>query len=508
MANEASLPLPNDALTAAPQRRRQSVQYAVPVGASLAITALLYSARKYEISLLDVGLAFLPIFSACMLYRAWTENNKSTEKWSAAPMLLTLALAYAQTFGAGIFWSSRLVSNVDRGPYELTPTACTIALILAVVSFASLYYGTQLRVADALTVNVLPYLKEDRFTWNYLRFIMVLGIATAHMVDVALSAEGLRQVLLWFINYVPLTAFCLLFRRYLNGEGSTTDKVLLALFAANKVFAGIASGWLGSAVGFLLVVITVYISTRKRLPVAALVIVLAYVVFMQPGKMRFREQYWYGEHTGSAVERATFWVQSSAEVWGDVLSNKEGGAKVADLFSATTDRTSLIAFTAQMVEYVPTVIPYQNGSTYAFLLVSWVPRAFWPNKPSASDVNHLYQTTFRLTREENLGNVSLSPGIAGEAYWNFGWAGVVLVSLLLGIFLRFLEVQCARHNSGAFMNALIVVTTPLFLSVESHMSTYIGGLPVLFIVVLAAFAPVLTIRARQTGGAMTESAVA
>lgn len=494
MANEAHLSTPREVLLSAPTRRRQSLGYVWPIGVSVAIVGGMYASRKYEVSLLDVILSFVLILTTCVLYRRWQENNKRSETWTAAPLLLTLALAFSQTFALGIYWSSRVITDIDRGYRPLEPWACTTAILMSVVALGAIYWGTQLRLADACCVKFIPHLKNQQLTWNYCRVWLAIGVITAHNIALIGSMEGLRQVAFNVMLYVPLAAFCILFRRCLEGVGTTTDKVLLIIFAANQVFAGISSGWLGSALTFMMVSVAVYIGSRNRLPIAALLVMVVYTIFMQPGKERFRNEYWYGGRTGSAIERVAFWVQASTEAWGDVLFNKNESTKVTDLLSTTTDRASLIAFTAQIVEEVPIVIPYQNGKTYGFLLVSWVPRALWPGKPSASEVNHLYQTTFRLTREENLDNVSLAPGIIGEAYWNFGWAGVVIIGMLLGLLIRYMEMQFARRSSGVLLNAIIVGMLPLLLGVEAHMGTYIGGLLLQMIVILAAFAPVSTLR--------------
>jgi len=78
---------------------------------------------------------------------------------------------------------------------------------------------------------------------------------------------------------------------------------------------------------------------------------------------------------------------------------------------------------------------------------------------------------------------------------------VVMMSLLLGVFLRFLEVHFARHSSGIFMNSVIVIMIPQFLGVMAHMGTYIGGLPLQVAVLIAAFLPVLVFRHQHSGTA-------
>jgi hypothetical protein len=77
-------------------------------------------------------------------------------------------------------------------------------------------------------------------------------------------------------------------------------------------------------------------------------------------------------------------------------------------------------------------VPYQGGWTIGYIFLSYVPRIVWADKPDM---------TTGLWVTANFGS---GPGIAshtapswmGELYFNFGWAGIVIGMIIMGIFMR------------------------------------------------------------------------
>jgi hypothetical protein len=77
------------------------------------------------------------------------------------------------------------------------------------------------------------------------------------------------------------------------------------------------------------------------------------------------------------------------------------------------------------------------GRSYVNAATFWVPRALWPGKPAGVDVYNMWINF----NDNKIGDTPPNEGSWGipvdgeaEAYWNFGWAGVVLVFVLLGAF--------------------------------------------------------------------------
>jgi hypothetical protein len=83
---------------------------------------------------------------------------------------------------------------------------------------------------------------------------------------------------------------------------------------------------------------------------------------------------------------------------------------------------------ATLVSAGPSVFPFRHGGTYLDSILFVVPRKIWPTKPRSF--------SFAVGRHMLGVDSDLPPGSIGEAYINFGLAGVVAVMYLFGLFLR------------------------------------------------------------------------
>lgn len=108
--------------------------------------------------------------------------------------------------------------------------------------------------------------------------------------------------------------------------------------------------------------------------------------------------------------------------------------------------------TAFVIKNFPRPYPYYLGETYAAVPVGLIPRAWWPDKPvGLGALLGLMQTTgsssFDYDAWLDVNQFSLAPGFVGEAYANFGAIGVLVLSGLLGIASRIIDVR-SFHLGG------------------------------------------------------------
>ena len=73
----------------------------------------------------------------------------------------------------------------------------------------------------------------------------------------------------------------------------------------------------------------------------------------------------------------------------------------------------------------------QPGNTMATLPAIFVPRALWPDKPNMTSIGR----EFNYIADGNDDSAS-SPGWFAEAYWDFGWIGLPILMLPLGVILE------------------------------------------------------------------------
>src|SRR5207248_1322648 len=162
-----------------------------------------------------------------------------------------------------------------------------------------------------------------------------------------------------------------------------------------------SSGWLGAALPLGLAYFLTNLQIRRRIPLMGVVGLLVYVFFLSPGKDAYRATNWQQGQSGaligggSIVDRTQAWVTAAGDQWQLAIQDPAGNGPLP-LLQTTLGRVSLLRATANVVDRTPSLVPYQNGATYSFLVYGWIPRFIWPDKPSANDANQYYQVAYGL----------------------------------------------------------------------------------------------------------------
>lgn len=112
---------------------------------------------------------------------------------------------------------------------------------------------------------------------------------------------------------------------------------------------------------------------------------------------------------------------------------------------------------------VPSQLDYQYGYVYYVQIVNPVPRFLWPNKPTL-DTGLLMASLYGDVNEDGEAYLTVSPGLIGEMYLNFGWLGVVGLSAFGGWLVRGWD-RIAEVNRESLPTMIY----------------FVGGLAVLFI---------------------------
>lgn len=416
------------------------------------VTAFLCLWTSYEVTLESAVIAFALLCIPAASYLHW----QSTQAPLAIPLFAGVGGMYWLYFCFAYFLGGRKLMGV-WGMIRLDERYLSLALAMAGLGVAAMACGYA--VAMPLVLRRIPVLREGLRTGRYLRGVLLCGaiLASAESSTYWLGAGG-RQIMTLLKSFVPLIAFACLLREYLAGRASRADRNVLLLYGGISVVSTVASGWLGPLFGLFIVATSVYLMVHRRLPLPALTLAAAAFLFFQAGKDAFRSNYWYrGEAASGKLERVVFWMNESSEQWRNALTAPDS-EPMQRIIAGSLGRVSLLEQTANVLQLTPSPVPFQNGATYAYMLVSLVPRS--------------------LT----------------ESYVNFGWTGVAGVMFLLGLFLRLFERVFLSFSSGPFLVAVGLALTPSLLVVEAQAAQYIGGLIQYIVIAIAAFLPVLELR--------------
>lgn len=132
-----------------------------------------------------------------------------------------------------------------------------------------------------------------------------------------------------------------------------------------------------------------------------------------------------------------------------------------------------ISKTGHIIKYVDSKESYKYGSSYIWIIQSFVPRSVWPSKPPNIDT----EVGFKIYDANSYGTGAVPPGLIAESYWNFGYIGVVIVSLLCGIFLKKLtNYYNSKLNDIDTLIIYVICIMPIGLSLfgSSVSSTIVG----------------------------------
>jgi hypothetical protein len=452
-------------------------------------TGILWYTSPNDVTVIEALAGFTLLMMPWTTYWKW-RKQKDTE----VPLFSMIAGIYWLYYAFPLFWGDRYsVSTLSAGAF-VTEEAVTSAIIMVLVGVVAFWLGMKLGVGKRFVPKRIPDIPTNPMRWDWLRVLLLVGTLSS-LSETALYALGynLSQFMLTVLTLIPIVAYSILFRNYLKGQAKGSDRFLLIAFVSLRIVIGMASGWMG-ALGFLMITTAViYIYERKRFPVVLFIFMVVYILFFQVGKFAMRQKYWYDNEQAGKIERIATWVDESMKRWGEAISDPTGEV-MRNLIYVSLSRTSLLTQTASIIELTPSTVPYQYGQTYSYMVVAFIPRFIWPDKPSANDANQFYQVAYGLTAEEDLENGSFAAGTLAEGYINFGWLGVVGLMFLLGIFFDWFQWTFLTEASGYLLRGIGVTLLPYFLTVESQLAAYLGATLQRVILILLLMIPIIRFR--------------
>lgn len=214
---------------------------------------------------------------------------------------------------------------------------------------------------------------------------------------------------------------------------SRNENYLLLTLTVLCLTWSISSGFLLYATLQASVALVGYSISRKKVPILAMLFSVSILAFLHIGKAEMRAQYWEQGRNYSTQEKSIwdvyeFWVAAS---WDRLTDPDVSERKVPSIF----DRGSLLQYLSRVVEETPDVRPHINGRTYIESFSGFVPRFIWPDKPSANAANDYLSIYYEFLTEEGSQTTSVATGAISEAWANWGWVGIGLIGMTMGLIL-------------------------------------------------------------------------
>ncbi|MEZ4218750.1 MAG: hypothetical protein R3E88_19925 [Myxococcota bacterium] len=379
------------------------------------------------------------------------------------------------------FWSDHEGFQRDR-LINIAPADIVNGQLAALVALCSVLAGFALPLGK-VAAAVLP---SPRYDWGYANtlLIAVLMIAFGWLIFL-LGQFGLlpRDLGTGFLGTLSSSYYLgngMLVIAALRHRSRAAVLLLLVMLPPSMGFA-FFTGSKKLVLAPLATIALAHIVTTRRVRISWFLGGLVAITFLYPIAQFYRDVVQVGNQLG-AVEvlrnpgRAIGLLSAfvSSVDWGEYL--------LAGL-NATSSRMSALGILSVIVRDTPDAVPFQGGWTVGLVFISYIPRIVWPDKPI---------TTIGQWVTDNYGagpivTSQTGPSQVGELFFNFGWPGIILGMLVIGMLFRLMSEMVFRPNAPTV--ALITAVTALWtilLSLQGALTGLINGFVFALIPIVAA----------------------
>jgi hypothetical protein len=261
-------------------------------------------------------------------------------------------------------------------------------------------------------------------------------------------------------------------RRWGQGELAYYDRIFFAFQLFVQVVFAWVSLFLVAGLALLMLAAIAYVSGSKRIPVFVMAVLLPIVAILFNGKGTMRVKYWQGHAPQPTMaEIPAFFVEWFED--GLTVGSQEASS---DKPVGVLDRTSLIQMMCLVVSISPDQKPFLMGDTYSDIPGQLVPRIFWKNKPLGHVSTYKLSVYYGLQTQEETVGTTIGFGLLPEAYANFGFAGMALLGLGLGLFFNKTSHWCSESPIFSYPGLFTVVLMAWTFQTELPLSAWISSL--------------------------------
>ena len=405
----------------------------------------------------------LVICGAVPIFR-WILN---VENYSRFPAFEILSLFYAGCFGiAGFISHERLQGRlfVEEEDYTIALVASLSSWILIGIGYRFFNFkglrfsrvpSTTSKSTDQLIIFVYPILFSTQLVINFLEIESLTQLVTAT-----------RMFIVFWMLYLALSP-----RKTTTGRFKHVPIVFFTLDLI--VFGGLLEGRLLSLVTYGLAYVFCQVLLRKKFPAAFIFIVVISFIVLQPAKAAFRYVTWTEGKVSTGLEGFRSLTSLGASIV-DQFSVSDGVGVAGLIFNEAYLRLNHLHTLAAVVRDTPSEVPFAKGETLVPLLTKFIPRAIWADKPLENLGNRWAHEYQYLSSDDFVTSYNL-PWVP-EMFMNFGWTGIIILSVLIGIFLSFMNRFVFSDVVGPVRFSLAVSVGVVFAMPESNLSSMIGGL--------------------------------
>lgn len=282
------------------------------------------------------------------------------------------------------------------------------------------------------------------------RIFFVIGIVSS--LAMFMLPYSLRAIMTFFIILKLPGVYSLVF------SNKKLDKIFILIVFLETAFSAILNALLIEFIVFS-VFLTMFMSLRypisNKIKVAITVIGLLFITIYQGIKADYRELVWendvvFGEKVGLLTELIS--LESINDAFNSDIRDNESVIQ-------TIHRLNQGWQTSMAMDHVPAVVPFEEGKALSDDVISSIfPRFIYSDKRVVNDYERFnYYTGYDLKED-----TSMSIGVIGDIYINFGFYGSILFLFFLGLF--FSRISLWFYKRFVITNPINLIWLPFLFS--------------------------------------------
>lgn len=374
----------------------------------------------------------------------------------AVPVFECICLSYAMHFGVTPLLRANLFVQhfTDAGTLmAFTEDDLTATLVAVIAGIVAMQLAYALYSVSSLPKR-LPVVEIALSSGRLHRYLLTAVIGGLALVEARgmgftpSSDSPVGAILNVFASQLTVAVAILSYLVFSGRPHPPIYSRLLILSVVGSVWLGLTTAQFENVLVVPVAIALTTLQLRRHFMLLILAaIAVGYVFLFQPVKIEYRKLLVQSNVEFSLPERIALWYVAFVDVVTPTsdstattapASSSQSGADTSDALVTVRDTLARVDYT-HFFELVrldtPDMIPYYGGSSYQYFFVGWIPRAIWPDKPSALDGNNAMVVDYGLLSDVSVQSTSAGLGLLPEAYANFGDLGMLVIMAIQGIVL-------------------------------------------------------------------------
>ena len=293
-------------------------------------------------------------------------------------------------------------------------------------------------------------------TWKYDVDLIVVNSTAAYVASMD-AIGGIGVMLFMIARMAQPVAILILAYAQCRYKRPYLAPIVIGVVLYQFVFGFVIDTKSEAIIGAALVLLT-NLLVNGRIPKTWLALMLFIVLSAFPLLQANRVV--RGEHDQGAAKVSQNLLESfhrALEAMGRVNTGRERA-------QTALERATTKGSVEMIVDGIAAGHAYQRGATLTPMLVAFIPRILWEDKPGIS-TGQVLNREFHVSESAD---TYISPSHLGELYWNFGWSGAVGGMLLIGALLGYLGAKFDLEEAATITRLLIIVVTVRQLILQSE----------------------------------------